>query len=107
MPVEGPLREFGIHDVFQLLDLSRKTGMLRVTNPVRDDEAHVFFEAGKIVHASLRSQPESIEELLVDAGKITDAELEHARKLVSDHNDGANLSAIFVKAGVVSERELE
>ena len=28
MPIEGPLRELGIHDVFQLLDLSRKTGIL-------------------------------------------------------------------------------
>src|SRR5438270_617091 len=32
MPIEGPLRELGIHDVFQLLDLSRKTGVLRVTS---------------------------------------------------------------------------
>jgi hypothetical protein len=110
MPVEGPLREFGIHDVFQLLDLSRKTGMLRVTSPVRDDEAHVFFEAGKVVHAGLRSQPSAIEDLLVEDGKITQDELEHARKLVADHNNGAssaNISAIFVQAGVVSERELE
>src|SRR5438045_3237774 len=30
MAIEGPLRELGIHDVFQLLDLSRKTGALRV-----------------------------------------------------------------------------
>ena len=28
MAIEGPLRELGIHDVFQLLDLSRKTGTL-------------------------------------------------------------------------------
>jgi hypothetical protein len=107
MPVEGPLREFGIHDVFQLLDLSRKTGMLRVTSPVRNDEAHVFFEAGKVVHAGLKSQASLPEELLVEAGKITQDELEHARKLVSDHNNGASLSSIFIEAGVVSERELE
>jgi hypothetical protein len=28
MAIEGPLRELGLHDVFQLLDLSRKTGVL-------------------------------------------------------------------------------
>ena len=32
MPIEGPLRELGIHDVFQLLDLARKTGVLKVTS---------------------------------------------------------------------------
>ena len=107
MPVEGPLREFGIHDVFQLLDLSRKTGLLRVTSPVRSDEAHVFFDAGKVVQASMGTEPETVEELLVSAGKITPDELEHAQKLVTEHNDGAQLSDIFVQAGVVSERELE
>jgi hypothetical protein len=107
MPIEGPLREFGIHDVFQLLDLSRKTGMLRVTSELRDDEGRVYFEAGKVVHANLRSLPNTIEETLVDAGKITDAELQHARKMVADHGSGVNLSQIFVQAGVVSDRDLE
>ncbi|HEX7938634.1 MAG TPA: DUF4388 domain-containing protein [Gemmatimonadaceae bacterium] len=107
MPVEGPLREFGIHDVFQLLDLSRKTGLLRVTSPVRTDEAHVFFDAGKVVQASMGREPETVGDLLVSTGKITPDELEHAQKLVTEHNDGAPLSAIFVQAGVVSERELE
>jgi hypothetical protein len=107
MPIEGPLREFGIHDVFQLLDLSRKTGMLRVTSELRDDEGRVYFEKGKVIHAGMRSQPDSVEEALVEAGKITDAELQHARKMVADHGNGVNLSQIFVQAGVVSERDLE
>ena len=38
MAIEGPLRELGIHDVFQLLDLSRKTGVLRVSSTLRDDD---------------------------------------------------------------------
>ena len=49
MAIEGPLKELGIHDVFQLLDLSRKTGMLLVTSELRDNEGTVLFENGKIV----------------------------------------------------------
>ena len=41
MPIEGPLRELGIHDVFQLLDLSRKTGILSVTSTLRRNEGSV------------------------------------------------------------------
>jgi hypothetical protein len=55
MAIEGPLRELGIHDVFQLLDLSRKTGMLRVSSELREDEASSFFDNGKVVLASIRS----------------------------------------------------
>src|SRR5438034_1214233 len=61
MAIEGPLRELGIHDVFQLLDLSRKTGMLRVTSQLRDDEGVVYFDAGRVVHASVRSKPSTLD----------------------------------------------
>lgn len=61
MPIEGTLREFGIHDVFQLLDMSRKTGMLRVRSQLQKDEGDVFFEKGRVVHASLRSKPTAID----------------------------------------------
>lgn len=57
MAIEGPLQELGLPDVFQLLDLSRKTGMLRVTTPRRDDEGVVFFDGGRVVQAVLRSRP--------------------------------------------------
>ena len=57
MPIEGPLHELGLPDVFQLLDLSRKTGLLRVTSRVHDDEGTVYFEDGRVVHAVLRSKP--------------------------------------------------
>jgi len=74
MAIEGPLRELGIHDVFQLLDLSRKTGMLRVTSQLRDDEGVVYFDAGRVVQAAIRSKPSTI-----DPGAHTPRELQ--RKL--------------------------
>jgi hypothetical protein len=57
MAIEGPLRELGIHDVFQLLDLSRKTGVLHVTSEARGDEGVVFFDNGRVVFAGIRSKP--------------------------------------------------
>jgi hypothetical protein len=72
MPIEGPLDELGLQEVFQLLDLSRKTGMLRVTSRMRDDEGHVYFDAGRVVQANLRSKPVTP----VDAASVSDRELE-------------------------------
>jgi hypothetical protein len=75
MPIEGPIRELGLPDVFQLLDLSRKTGMLRVTSRLRDDEGVVYFDGGRVVQANVRSKPRD----RVDASAISERELE--RKL--------------------------
>src|SRR5688500_16665470 len=72
MPIEGPLKELGLQEVFQLLDLSRKTGMLRVTSRLKDDEGHVYFEDGRVVQANVRSKPNAA----IDAASVTDRELE-------------------------------
>ena len=103
MAIEGPLRELGIHDVFQLLDLSRKTGALRVTSELRDDEGDVLFDSGRVIHASIRSNPTSIERILRQAGKIGDAEMAAAAAVVG----GAGLGDRLVLARAITQRELE
>src|SRR5436190_3592910 len=105
MPIEGPLRELGIHDVFQLLDLSRKTGALRVTSDLRDDEGVVLFDGGRVVHASVRSHPTSIERILRHAGKVSDSDLAVAAAL--EPLAGEGLGDRLVRAGVITPRELE
>ena len=58
MALEGPLKEFHIQDVFQLLDLGRKSGVLRVTSELRQTSGTVSFDRGGVVAASLaNSQP--------------------------------------------------
>ena len=74
MAIEGPLRERGIHDVFQLLDLSRKTGTLAVTSELRDNEGTVHFQNGRVVAAAIKSNPHRIGDLLLRAGRVTAAQ---------------------------------
>ena len=107
MAIEGPLRELGIHDVFQLLDLSRKTGTLRVTSELREDEGVVHFASGRVIQASIRSLPTSLEQILITAGKITEADLEAARTRAGADATPAALADALVAVGAVSQRELE
>jgi hypothetical protein len=107
MAIEGPLRELGIHDVFQLLDLSRKTGTLRVTSELRDNDGTVFFDSGRVIHASMRSQPQPLGTLLVRAAKITEAELEHARGVQRERIGGPKLGELLIELGAITPRELE
>jgi tetratricopeptide (TPR) repeat protein len=106
MPIEGPLRELGIHDVFQLLDLSRKTGALRVTSSVRDNEGVVLFDHGRIVSAEIRSSPTPLGEMLVRAGRIAPEELAAARQQ-QQAGDRRRLGELLVASGAIGARELE
>ena len=107
MAIEGPLRELGIHDVFQLLDLSRKTGALRVTSELRDNEGKVHFDSGKVVYASIRSNPHPLGAMLVRTGKVSEADLERALSLQAQRQDGQRFGQILVEMGVITVRELE
>ena len=107
MAIEGPLRELGIHDVFQLLDLSRKTGSLRVTSGMRDNEGVVFFDNGRVIHASIRSNPLPLGAILIRAGKVTEADLERARALQREKGGKQRIGEALVEIGAITPKELE
>src|SRR2546422_767533 len=107
MAIEGPLRELGIHDVFQLLDLSRKTGVLRVTSELRHNAGTIYFQDGTIIFAEIKSNPHPLGALLLRTGKITEADLERARDMQTRQNDPRRLGQILVAMGVLSPREVE
>lgn len=106
MAIEGPLKELGIHDVFQLLDLSRKTGVLTVASKLRHNQGTVYFHAGAVVYAEIRSNPHPLGGMLVRAGKITEADLHRARDM-QERGDQRRLGEILLNIGAINQRELE
>lgn len=107
MAIEGPLRELGIHDVFQLLDLSRKTGALRVTSELRHNEGKIYFDNGVVVSAEIRSNPHPLGAMLLRTGKITEADLARARDMQQRQGDKRRLGEILVALGVITKGEVE
>ncbi len=107
MAIEGPLRELGLHDVFQLLDLSRKTGVLRISSQLRNNDGTVYFERGAVVYAEARSNPHRLGDVLLRAGKVSEADLERARAHQDKDPGRRRLGRILVDIGAIPERELE
>src|SRR5256885_10691773 len=107
MAIEGPLRELGIHDVFQLLDLSRKTGVLRVASELRDDEGVVHFDSGRVVHAHVRSKAVPLELTLLQSGKISKDDLESAHAKRTNGRADADIVDLLVEGGAVTPKEIE
>lgn len=106
MAIEGPLRELGLHDVFQLLDLSRKTGVLRISSQLRNNDGTVSFDRSAIVYAEIRSNPHRLGDVLLRAGKIAAADIERARAQQEKEGHRRRLGRILVEMGAVTEREL-
>ena len=107
MAIEGPLRELGVHDVFQLLDLTRKTGALRVRSALRDNDGVVHFQNGRVVGASMRDESHRLGRMLVQAGRITEDELARALALQHGAAEPRRLGQVLVSLGAIAPRELD
>lgn len=105
MALEGPLKEFHIQDVFQLLDLGRKTGVLRVTSELRQTVATVTFDRGGVVAATL-GKNQRFGARLVRMSKISAKDLDRALAL-QEKGDARRLGDILVAIGAIARRELD
>src|SRR3712207_3748949 len=106
MAIEGPLRELALTDVFQLLDLSRKTGTLSIApEGGRHRPALVRFDRGAVTGAELGTAHDRLGHLLLRAGKVTESQIQTARR-AQQMRPGRALGTVLVEQGVVTEDDV-
>ena len=73
MALEGSLAEVSLADICQLLAMGRKTGCLTVRD--QGSFGYVYFEAGRVIHASVLNRPDRLGDLVVAGGLLRPEEL--------------------------------
>jgi hypothetical protein len=76
MALVGNIRDFGLSDFLYLVDRGYKTGCLHLNRA--DDSASLYFDKGKLITAARKSVRAPIAELLVNKGKLTQQQVQHA-----------------------------
>ena len=81
MALEGTIKDFGLPDIFQLIGLQRKTGILTLKN--EKDQVTVSFENGMVVTAdsSAKRLEDRLGNVLVKQGKLTKDKLDEALQM--------------------------
>ncbi len=105
MALEGTLRDFSLSDIFQLIGLQRKTGVLTLRS--REDVVTVSFLDGKVVGAdSLNKRLEDrLGQVLLKTGAVTKSELDAALKTQMETLE--RLGHILIERSVISREELK
>lgn len=105
MALEGNLKDFGIQDIFQLIGLQRKTGVLTVKSST--DTIYITFLDGKIVNAdSEKSKVESkLGRVLLKRGSITEEQLNKALQI--QQQTLQRLGYVLVRNGFIDHDELK
>ncbi|HIE05181.1 MAG TPA: tetratricopeptide repeat protein [bacterium (Candidatus Stahlbacteria)] len=103
MAIKGSLSEASLSDVIQMICASTKTGCLSITDG--SNFGTIFVKDGKIALADLRPHKRRIGDILVQSGKITDAQLDEAIRIQKENRD-KKLGAILIEKGTITEDDL-
>src|SRR5262249_59558921 len=104
MGLEGTLRVFSLTDIFQVLGLQRKSGVLTVEG--EDDTVTISFLGGQVVSAesAARRLENRIGSLLVRVGRLDEAEL--TRILAVQNETQQRLGFLLIPDRLVTPEDL-
>lgn len=106
MALKGTLKDFGISDIFQLIQQQSKAGVLVMKDA--EHEVRILFDAGKIVGAESagpKAQKEPLGVLLVRAGLIRQDQLDAA--LAVQQKTLKKLGDLLVADGAIGKDDLK
>lgn len=121
MPLQGNIRDFSTTQLLNLVDLSRRTGMLTIYEGVPTGEkdamkenekmapgaerAKIAFNKGKLIYASLADQDSGLVSVLNRAGKLTDDQARILREKAKNTSDKA-LAVRLIGAKYVTQADI-
>ncbi len=105
MALEGTLRDFHLSDIFQLIGIQKKTGVLSLKDG--GEIVTVSFKDGHVVSAdsSRRNIENRLGQVLVKSGRITEVNL--ARALTIQKETLQRLGHVLVDRGFIGEVDLK
>ncbi len=103
MAVKGNLRDFSVTQLFNLINLARKTGTLTVEGP--SEAAWVSFSEGKLIYAQLGSEDGSLIGILSRSDKLNAKQIQLIRTNAGEKND-KELGLLLINAGYLSQQDV-
>lgn len=120
MPLQGNIRDFSTTQLFNLVNLSKRTGMLTIFDSVDtgekdamdqpkmkagDERAKIGFNKGKLIYAELTTHDSGLVAILNKAGKLTDEQAKALKARAQSTTDKA-LAMRLIGAKYVTQTDI-
>jgi len=103
MALKGNLKDFGITQLLNLINLARKTGTLYLEGP--QNKAYLCFREGALVYAAADGQELSLLPLLQQAGKLTAEQVRVITANVAGKPD-RDVAMMLIQSGHIQQQEV-
>lgn len=104
MSLEGRLEDLGLPDIFQIINLSKRSGVLTIIK--KDGMGRIVFNEGNVVYASSDGK-NRFGYTLLQKGFISRKDLEKALTFQKVRSSKKPLGTILVEMGAVAKEDLE
>jgi hypothetical protein len=104
MALKGELEHFSTTQLFNLINLARKTGTLYIEQS-ETRKAQISFKEGKLIHAQAGDQDGQLAYMLHRAGKLSDDQVRLIRERAGATSD-KQLGLLLINAGYVSQADI-
>lgn len=105
MGLSGELGYREIADIFNMVETTKKSGVLRLSCP--SGSARIFFEWGELIRAESSTATDPVGALLVERGLLSAEELAEALDIQRAEGGGRRLGCILVDEFSVSEEDIQ
>lgn len=104
MALEGTIKEFGLADIFQLIGLQKKTGILFLKSA--EETINIHFEDGNVVKAeeSKKRPKHFLGRILINRRKITEPQLRECMEI--QKNTGQKIGGVLISQGLINRDDL-
>ncbi|HMF09227.1 MAG TPA: DUF4388 domain-containing protein, partial [Thermoanaerobaculia bacterium] len=104
MGLEGTLKVFSLTDIFQMLGLQRKTGVLNIDGD--EDQITISFLGGQVVAAESKARrlENRLGNLLQRAGYVTQEQLDHIITIQKETQQ--RMGFLLIREGLIEPQEL-
>lgn len=103
MALKGNLKDFGLTQLLNVINLARKTGTLTLNGA--QGSAMVYFKEGRLIYATRDGQDMELATMLQRMGKITE-EQSRAIRSRSDVTSDKELGLLLVNAGYITQKDV-
>ncbi len=103
MALKGNLKDFGITQLLNLVNLARKTGTLYLEKD--KEKGYLCFREGKMIYASLEGREVSLPILLQESGKLTAEQAQVIARNMAGKSD-RDIALMLIQAGHIQQQDV-
>ena len=105
MALKGNLRDVGLTQLLNLINLAHKTGALTLQKEEGAHNARLYFKEGRLIHAAMDKKEARLTDVMVKVGKLT-AEQAGAVRSRSTVGTDKELGLLMIQSGMLNQNDI-